>query len=256
MQTPSLDDLLIAAGEAPPDSRIEYRDDIAAFGREAIDRLVSHEWIGDPKYAAFAIRTITKAAAFGAKQEAVIALRGALATATNETQRGDIAAALASLGDRYGKDPTKSAKAARTPRVLSTALSLEGLVVGRCYTRTELNDSLGGNRQKGISYPADGYHCLLFSDPLKVTEHGYADAPVGDDGYRYFGEWSGAGDMTMTGGNQMVMDRSPELYLFTRSNRCHVYRGQFECRGWGTERAIRDGRSDTAIVFNLHRVQQ
>ena len=65
-------------------------------------------------------------------------------------------------------------------------------------------------------------------------EHGYADAPVGDEGYRYFGEWSGTGDMSMTGGNQMVLDRSPELYLFTRSNRCHVFRlsGSLKSRQW------------------------
>jgi hypothetical protein len=126
-------------------------------------------------------------------------------------------------------------------------------VVGRSYSRTELHDSLGGNRQKGISYPAEGYHCLLFSDPLKVSEHGYADAPVGDDGYRYFGEWSGTGDMTMTGGNQVVFNRSPELYLFTRSSRGQVFRGRFEYVDSDTEKATRDGQAHTAIVFNLRR---
>lgn len=252
MQTTSLDDLLIAAGEAPPESRIEFRDSIAAHGREAIDRLVSPEWIGDPKYAAFAIRTITKAAAFGAKHEAVNALRSALAAAANESQRGDITAALASLGDKLAKDPNKSAT---VPRTRSTALSLEGLVVGRCYSRTELHDSLGGNRETGISYPADGNHCLLFSDPGKVTEYGYADAPMGEDGYRYFGHWYGSGDMTMTRGNKAVLDRSPELYLFTSAKCGYVFRGQFECRDWENERAAREGRSDMAIVFNLRRVQ-
>jgi hypothetical protein len=252
VQTTSLDDLLIAAGEAPPESRIEFRDSIAAFGREAVDRLVSPEWIGDPKYAAFAIRTITKAAAFGAKHEAVNALRGALATAANETQRADIASALAALGDKHTGNPSKSAKA---PRVRSTALSLEDLVIGRCYSRTELHDSLGGNRETGISYPAGGNHCLLFSDPGKVTEYGYADAPMGEDGYRYFGHWYGSGDMTMARGNKAVLERSPELYLFTSAKCGHVFRGRFECIDWENERAAREGRSDMAIVFNLRRVQ-
>ena len=252
MQTTSLDDLLIAAGEAPPETRIEYRDKIAAYGREAVDRLLEPEWIGDQKYAAFAIRTISRAADFGAKQEAVNALRGALASAASETQRGDIASALAALGDKHTGKPSKLVK---VPRVLSTALSLEDLVVGRCYTRTELHDSLGGNRETGISYPAGGSHCLLFSDPGKVTEYGYADAPVGEDGYRYFGHWYGSGDMTMARGNKAVLDRSPELYLFTTARCGYVYRGQFECLDWASERAAREGRDDMAIVFNLRRVQ-
>jgi hypothetical protein len=252
VSTKSLDGLLIAAGEAPPDTRIEFRDSIAAYGREAIARLASPEWIGDPKYAAFAIRTITKAAAFGAKQEAVNALRGAFATAASETQRFDITTALASLGDKTAKDPNK---AAMTPRIRSTALSLQDLVVDQCYSRTELHDSFGGNRETGISYPAGGNHCLLFSDPGKVTEYGYADAPVGEDGYRYFGHWYGSGDMTMTRGNKAVLDRSPELYLFTSAKCGFVFRGQFECRDWENERAAREGRSDIAIVFNLRRVQ-
>jgi hypothetical protein len=251
VQTPSLDDLLIAAGEAPPETRIEYRDRIAAFGREAIDRLLTAEWIGDPTYAGFAIRTITKAAAFGARHEVVTALRGALANAASETQRGDIASALAALGDKH---PASASKSAKTPRLRSTALSLADLVVGRCYSRTELHDSLGGSRETGISYPAGGNHCLLFSDPGKATEYGYADAPVGDGGYRYFGHWFGSGDMTMTRGNKAVLERSPELYLFTSATCGHVFRGRYECRDWENERAARDGRSDMAIVFNLRRV--
>lgn len=252
MQTPSLDDLLIAAGEAPPETRIEYRDRIAAYGGEAIVRLLRPEWIGDSTYAAFAIRTITKAAAFGAKQDAVSALRGALASAATETLRGDIASALAALGDKRTGKPSKSAKA---PPVRSTARSLEDLVEGRCYSRTELHDSLGGNRETGISYPAGGNHCLLFSDPGKVSEYGYADAPMGEDGYRYFGHWYGSGDMAMTRGNKAVLNRSPELYLFTSAKCGYVFRGQFECRDWENERAAREGRSDMAIVFNLRRVQ-
>ncbi|HET7168490.1 MAG TPA: hypothetical protein VFI69_04750, partial [Candidatus Limnocylindrales bacterium] len=61
-----LDGLLIAAAEAPPDTRIQYRDRIAAFGDSAVERLVSREWIGDLRYAAFAIRTIGRAGTFGA----------------------------------------------------------------------------------------------------------------------------------------------------------------------------------------------
>jgi hypothetical protein len=53
----------------------------------------------------------------------------------------------------------------------------------------------------------------------------------------------------------MLVDRSPELYLFTRAKCGHIFRGRFQCRDWETERATRDGKSHTAIVFNLRRVQ-
>ena len=61
-----LDDLLVAAGEAPAESRIEFRDPIAAFGVEAISRLKGGAWLLDPKYAAFAIQAIKRAGQLGA----------------------------------------------------------------------------------------------------------------------------------------------------------------------------------------------
>jgi hypothetical protein len=129
------------------------------------------------------------------------------------------------------------------------------LVAGRCYRRRELHAAgLGGNWQKGISYPADGNYCLLFSDPSKAGEFGYRDAPVGENGYRYFGEWDGSGDMAMAGGNQAIVDRSPELYLFTRADCGHVFRGRYMCEGHETELTTRDGREHRAIVFTLRRM--
>ena len=241
----------MAAGEAPPETRIGYRDRIAAYGSDAIDRLLGAAWIGDPRYAAFAIRTIARAGDIGAHAEAVAGLRAALGADLTETHRSDVLAALKALGVDLSKSPKGPSKA---PRVRSTDLAVEELVVGRCYTRTELHDSLGGNRQKGISYPAEGSHCLLFSDPSKASEYGYRDAPVGEGGYRYFGEWNGPGDMTMTGGNRVVIDRSPELYLFSTAECGQVFRGRYLCEAWGTEKTTRDGHSDTAIVFQLRRV--
>jgi hypothetical protein len=247
----NLDGLLVAAGEAPPETRIGYRDRIAAHGSDAINRLLDAAWIGDPHYAAFAVRTIGRAGELGARAEAITALRAALATNLSETHRNDVLAVLNSLGVDLSKR-TKGPSKAR--RIRSTDLAVETLALGRCYSRTELHDSLGGNRQRGISYPADGYHCLLFSDPSKASQYGYRDAPAGNDGYRYFGEWDGPGDMSMTRGNRVVMERSPELYLFTAAECGQVFRGQYSCEAWETEKTTRDGHSDTAIVFKLRRV--
>jgi hypothetical protein len=248
-----LDALLIAAAEAPPDSRINLRDRIAGHGEAAIECLMEPPWIGDPKYAAFAIRTIAKAGELGARSAAVMALQRALAIVTDDLHRKDVETALALLGGSKHRKPATSKKA-KSPHVIAP-IAPEDLVVGRCYKRSDLHDGgLGGNRQKGISYPADGTHCLLFSDQSKVNEYGYRDQPVGDDGYRYFGEWSGTGDMSMSGGNQVIADRTPELYLFTTAACGRVFQGQYRLVSSSEEAATRDGRHFRAIVFTLERV--
>jgi hypothetical protein len=245
----------MAAGEAPPDRRIQLRDPIAAHGSEAISRLMASEWIGDPKYAAFAIRTITRAAELGEREAAVTALIRASSIVTSEHHRADLAAALLALG--HATRPTKPRTSIRARPWTDASMAVEDLVVGTCYRRRDLHlAGLGGNWQTGISYPADGTYCLLFSDPSKASDYGYRDAPVGEDGYRYFGRWDGTGDMTLAGGNQAVLDRSPELYLFTEADCGQVYRGRFECLGWEEELATRDGQQHKAIVFRLQRAPQ
>jgi hypothetical protein len=247
-----LDSLLIAAAEAPSDIRIEYRDPIAKFGNIAIERLATPEWIGDPQYAAFAIRTISRAAEFGGTL-AIPTLRRALDSVANDALRRDIEFEL----DRAGFKPPKSQRLATKRRGPTAVLpmALDDLKVGSCYRRRDLHlAGLGGNWQKGISYPASGTYCLLFSDPSKASDYGYRDAPIGDTGYRYFGEWDGPGDMNLAGGNQAILDRSPELYLFTDAACGRTFRGRYECVHWSWERTVRDNKELRAIVFELRRV--
>ncbi len=137
----------------------------------------------------------------------------------------------------------------------SPTRSPEELVVGKVYARGRdlHNYGLGGNRQKGISYPADGAYVLVFSDPVKGAEHGYKDTWVGSDQYRYFGEWDGTGDMTMTGGNAAIRDRSPEIHLFISATGGYRYEGRFRLEGYDIETTVRDGRQFNAIVFRLAR---
>jgi hypothetical protein len=244
-----LDELLIAAAEAPPETRIQYRDPIAEFGNAAIERLAVAEWIGDPHYAAFAVRTISRATAFGGTL-ATVELRRALDFVANDTLRRDIEFELARLGIKPRTDSSKKNR----PTATVASMSVDDLRVGSCYHRRDLHlAGLGGNWQKGISYPRDGSYCLLFSDPSKANEYGYRDAPDGTDGYRYYGEWNGPGDMTMTGGNQAILDRSPELYLFTDAACGRLFRGRYECVGWDLDRTTRDGIELRAIVFALKR---
>jgi hypothetical protein len=247
-----LDGLLVAAGEAPPETRIEWRDPIAAHGDEAVARLSQAEWIGDPEYAAFAIRTIGRAAAFGATT-ATAALRRAYEFVPSDVLRRDIEAELGKLGVRQvqAKPGARGVRRSATP----APSSVEGLEIGSCYHRRDLQEAgLGGNPRRGISYPAGGTHCLLFSDPSKDSDWGYRDRPDGNDRYLYFGAWDGPGDMSLTGGNAVVLERSPELYLFTAAPCGMMFRGQFECLGWSVETVENEGRSRRAIVFTLQRV--
>jgi hypothetical protein len=253
--TRELSELLVAAGEAPPDQRILLRDPIAAFGIAAIRALDHDEWLGDPAYAAFSIRTIAKAGQLGARDEAVAVLKRALASDIPDVRRSDILVALAALG---ATPTTKSAK----PRAVkglahqsSAPIALDDLVVGDCYRRADLHrGGLGGNPQAGISYPAGGTYCLLFSDQSKGADYGYHDAPVGATDYRYYGGWDGAAEMSMTGGNKAIVDRTPELYLFTDAACGKVYQGRYELVSWHREPTARDGREQVAIVFLLRKV--
>jgi hypothetical protein len=243
-----LDELLIAAAEAPPESRIEYRDRVAAYGDAAIKELLTPAWVGDSQYAGFAIQTIRRAGELGAGT-ALDALREASRIVTLEWHQNDIATALASLGVRPG-GAKSSRKQPKSPP--PSPIAPDDLVAGRCYKRSHLHDGgLGGNRQKGISYPASGTYCLLFSDPSKAHEYGYRDQPVGSTGYRYFGEWSGPGDMVMKGGNKAITDRSSELYLFNRASCGYVFRGRHRLVAVEEAKATRDGRQFNAIVFVL-----
>jgi hypothetical protein len=93
----SLKELLIAAGEAPPERRIEYRDRIAGYGAAAIEEM--SEWARDPNYVSFAIRVIGQAAAHGALAEALAALRriasdGASATSSTPPRSSQGSASL------------------------------------------------------------------------------------------------------------------------------------------------------------------
>ncbi len=207
-------------------------------------------WLTDRQLAAFAIWVIRKAGDSGAKEEAISALRASLLL-LQEPYLGDARAALAELGARDVAPRVRVGTTATVGRIGST----NDLVIDRVYRRKDLHDSgLGGNRQKGISYGADSTEVLLFSDPGSHAQWGYRDSWQGSNAYRYYGEWSGSGDMTFTGGNQAIVDRSPELHLFTKALAGHAYAGRFSCRRWELVPGYRDGKQWTAIVFDLARV--
>ena len=245
----TLEEAMIGASEAPPDRRIEFRDPIARYGSDAVAAL--EPWLRDPVLAAFAVRTIVRAASFDGLADARRVLAAALRNANHPDARDDIETALGQLGRKVGTSRGPSGAKRAKPKLSEPVLEL---TVGAVYRRRDLHDSgWGGNHQSGASYPAIGDHVLLFSDPATAKEHGYRDRWTPDGIYHFYGEWRGTGDMTLTGGNKAILDRSPELHLFIAAPGGQRYAGQFECLGHEPEKTTRDGREFRAIVFLLKR---
>ncbi len=79
--------------------------------------------------------------------------------------------------------------------------------------------------------------------------------PSGVNGYRYYGEWRGTRDMSLTGGNKVLVDRSPNLYLFvSEGNGLHRFEGRFMVTSHEQVVAEREGTIGQALVFMLERV--
>ena len=244
-------DLLDQAREADARSRIEYRDAIAAHGSAAIREVRS--WLGDANLAAFAIRVIEKAAAVDAdaRSLAIETLRGVQGSAFDETARRDAQDAMRRLGSAIRPARSIGLEPARR-----SAGPLPALIRGYGYRRRELREAgLLGNIYSGISYPAVGDHACLFSGGPNSESYGYRDTPHGEDGYRYYGEWRGTRDMSLTGGNRVILDRSPNLYLFVNEGSgIHRFLGRFLVTGHERVIAEREGTMGEAIVFTLQRV--
>ena len=100
----TLDRLLARAAAADGLTRIEFRNDIAAFGDEAVRRL--EPWLVDPRLGTFAVLTIQRAGSdHGATTQARATLRRARPRCPNSV-RGDLDSAIGRLDDR----PSRSYK--------------------------------------------------------------------------------------------------------------------------------------------------
>jgi hypothetical protein len=247
---PELTRLLRVAELAAPSSRIQYRDAIAAFGAQAIDALEA--WLYHEQLAPFAIRTIGRAAVSDGRR-AVQVLRAAQASSVDRIVQGDLRLELERLGATRPLGP-RTVRASENP-TRQGQFTVDDLVVGTRYKRGDLHRlGLGGNVQKGISYPADGDHVLLFSSPARIAETGYRDRWEGDDTYTYFGEWDGPGDMRLEKGNLRIVERSPRLFLFVLDHDAYRYQGQFAHVAHKSEATQRQAVRANAIVFTLRRV--
>jgi hypothetical protein len=242
----SVSDLIEAVRTASLNDRVDYRDRIVAHGPEALHAL--KELARELDFGPFAIRTIHKIGDTGFRVEAAQTLREIdRAQLTGPTAR-DLDEALRGLEPRN----IASTRDEETP---ADPVGAE-LVAGRKYRRRDLHAAgLGGNRQKGISYGAEGTHALLFSGGSGRSLYEYDDQLVGDR-LEYFGEWSGSNDMAMTGGNAKIVELSPDLWVFIeRGKGLQEFQGAFAYESHRFVSMARDQRAATAIVFTLQKVK-
>ena len=99
----TLKTLLKQAEAAPPESRIEFRDAIAAHGAEAIAAVTP--WLADPRLGAFAARVITAAGRQGDGPAALAAFTVGLETAGSPAVRRDVEAGLAEFAPPRRRRP-------------------------------------------------------------------------------------------------------------------------------------------------------
>jgi hypothetical protein len=239
--TRDLKALMDAASRATPDEREKLGEQIARYGDDAVRAM--EPWLDEPELRPFAASTIRRAAELGARPIAEAVLRKAqrrVLAAAGASELGETAEAISDLRQRE----------APRPRVLTR------LVKGWLYRRPELFAAgLGGNPQAGISYPAKGDHALLLPTPGGRQKFGYRDRWDGPEEFLYYGEWKGTPDMSLTGGNQVIIERSPKLYFFPGQGKgIYLFEGAFEYLTHTFEWTERDRNRQRAIVFRLRRV--
>jgi hypothetical protein len=100
---PGLDELIESVRAASRQSRIAYRDRLAAFGAEAIAAV--RPWLADPEFGAFAVRVIQAAAIGEAREDGIAALRRGKRSAATPAIKQDIDFALDQLDARRGTRP-------------------------------------------------------------------------------------------------------------------------------------------------------
>jgi|ERR1035437_2587462 5-methylcytosine-specific restriction protein A len=125
----------------------------------------------------------------------------------------------------------------------------------RIYRRKSLHNRFGGQRQGGISTPANGEFIFLFSGKSGPS-YGYSDG-WSKDGALYFYTGEGqVGDMQFTRGNKALQDHltdGKQIHLFEQLSDGNIrYVAEMVCTGHHERQAPdKKGRSREVIVFEL-----
>jgi 5-methylcytosine-specific restriction protein A len=122
------------------------------------------------------------------------------------------------------------------------------------YIRSEIHDKFGGQRQHGISTPANHNFVFLFSGEAGEY-YGYADGWSKDGVFNYYGQGQ-EGDMSFTRGNKAIRDHQENdksvLLFHTVSTGKVRFVGEMVLSGYHfTKSSDRNGNLRKAIVFEL-----
>lgn len=125
---------------------------------------------------------------------------------------------------------------------------------GQEYRRRDLHDQFGGQRQGGISTPADQSIILLFTGN-SGEQYGYTDGWTNDGLFFYVGEGQ-QGDMNFIRGNAAIRDhisQGKDLHLFAYTRKGHVcYVDQMICTGYHyADGPDGSGNTRQRIIFEL-----
>ncbi len=251
----ALRDCLIGAAESPPEQRAKWVEPVATHGDAGIEAVL--EWVHDSDLAPFAFQVIVRAAALGIRQTGTCDLQDIERRQLDPTRFAALIRATDTIAALPPSEPhitgAFSVTAIDQP---IRPLPLRRLVSGEVYRRRdELHPSgLGADIFKGISYRTHGNHVLLFTGGHGAHEFGYRDGWHGDE-FHYFGERRGDGDMQLTAGNNAIVERSPQIYLFSSVAKARYrFEGRFAVAGKQREPVNRDGGMRQAIVFRLRKV--
>lgn len=133
-------------------------------------------------------------------------------------------------------------------------------VPGALYSRRdEIHAPFGGQRQGGISTPAQAPIVFIFTGEAGKA-HGYADYWDDHGVFHYFGEGQ-VGDRRLIGGNRAILRHQQDdkhLLLFQMMGKSQPYRyiGEFECLDYYVLDGVPDtrGAPRSALVFRMRPV--
>ncbi|WP_088011243.1 HNH endonuclease [Gottfriedia acidiceleris] len=127
--------------------------------------------------------------------------------------------------------------------------------LNKYYKRSEIHDSYGGNRQRGIS-PSRKYPVILIFSGKRGNEYGYKDGWQNDSIFLYTGEGQ-TGPQEFKEGNLALKDHiknGKDVYLFEKNenNGMYQYKGQLELLGFHYKDAPdKNGVTRKVIVFEF-----
>lgn len=99
----------------------------------------------------------------------------------------------------------------------------------KVYSRKEIHDQYGGNRQRGISASAKHPMIFIFSGD-SGKQYGYIDGWTSEGKYRYTGEGQ-RGNQVFTFGNRALLNHindKKRVFLFKKKQNGYHYEGELE----------------------------